>query len=186
MTREPQRSAANCFNEFEWLKMLFMLSDMQTWLAEMEKDLFMCQPSGKKKKLFQKSYYLTASSFAHIIERHYHKIPRHIGAAKFTITVPEILDCLRSASQETAVRQPGSSNYIRELNAGTDIGFDRSGNNTSIFTVITDARGRIITAFPGSANSKTTSSANNDDDETQNGYMSLLREDEPLYLTAAV
>jgi hypothetical protein len=186
MKREPHTSAANCFNEYEWLKMLFMLSDMQTWLSEMEKDLFMRQPSVKKKKLFQKTYYLTASSFAHIIERHYYKIPRHIGAAKFTITLPEILDWLRTAFQETAFRPPGSSNYIRELDAGSDIGFDRSGNNTSILTVITDAGGKIITAFPGRANPRASSSPNNRDNDSLTGYVSLVREDEPIYLTMAV
>jgi len=137
------------FDESEWLRLLFMLSDTQTWLNEMEKDLFMKLPLGEKKKLFRKTYYINAQSFAHIIERHYHKIARHIGAGKFIVSVPDILYWLRTAADQPATPLIGTVNFIRELNTGTEIGFDKSGNMTTIITVITDAAGSIKTAFHG-------------------------------------
>src|SRR5215831_14574023 len=146
MLQDAQKQTAGSFDENEWLRMLFMLSDMHNWLSEMEQELFMKQPSGKKKKLFRKSYYLTATSFAHIIERHYYKVPRHIGAAKFTISVPDILDCLRNAFSHPTTRLPNSFNFIREFNTGKVIGFDKAGNSTSIITVISNVGGKILTA----------------------------------------
>lgn len=126
-----------------------MLGDMQALLSETERDLFDKIPAEKKRKLFQPSYYITASSFAHIIERHYHKIPRHMGVGKFTIPLPDILDWLRRASQQTPVPVPGSLNFYREFDTKNEIGFDRSGSTTNIITVITTPGGCIKTAFPG-------------------------------------
>jgi hypothetical protein len=137
------------FNESEWIKLLFMLGDMQAMVSEIEKDLFSKVPADKKRKLFQPGYHITASSFAHIIERHYHKIPRHMGVGKFTIPVPDILDGLRNAAQQTAVPIPGSLNFYREFDTDSEIGFDRSGCTTKIMTVITSPGGCIKTAFPG-------------------------------------
>lgn len=137
------------YNESEWLKLLFMLSDMQAWINQMEKDLLMQVPGFDKKKLFRPTYYISASSFAHIIERHYHKIVRHMGVGKFIIPVPDILYWLRLAAQQASLPIPGSLNFYRELDTQTQIGFDKNGNYTSVVTVITDARGCIKTAFPG-------------------------------------
>src|SRR3989337_3788407 len=102
------------FEESDWLKLLVMLSDMQTWINEMEKDLFMKLPLGEKKKLFRKTYYINAQSFAHIIERHYHKIARHLGAGKFIVSVPDILYWLRSAADQPATPLARTNNFIRE------------------------------------------------------------------------
>ena len=137
------------FIESEWIKLLFMLGDMQTMLGEIERDLFSKVPAEKKRKLFQPGYHITASSFAHIIERHYHKIPRHMGVGKFTVPVVDILDHLRRAAAQTPVPIPGSLNYCREFDTGNEIGFDRSGNSTKMMTVITTPGGCIKTAFPG-------------------------------------
>lgn len=139
----------NIFIESEWIKLLFLLSDMQSHLAETEKDLFAKVPVEKKKKLFNATWRLSASAFAHIIERHYHKIPRHPGVGKFTVPVADILDLLRRASQQTPFSIPGTLNYYRELDAGIEIGFDRAGVATNIMTVITAPGGCIKTAFPG-------------------------------------
>jgi hypothetical protein len=182
MSQDAQKQSG-WFNEHEWLRALFMLSDMQSWLSEMEKNLFMNQPSGRKKKLFRKSYYLTASSFAHIIERHYYKVPRHIGAAKFTITIPRILELLRTACEQPPTPLPGSSNFFRELHTGADIGFDRSGNNTPVITIITDPGGKIITAFPGLTGQQSSPSNYKPDSDSESATIPLLREDEPVYLT---
>lgn len=126
-----------------------MLGDMQAMLSEIERDLFSRVPAEKKRKLFQPGYHITATSFAHIIERHYHKIPRHMGVVKFTVPVADILDNLRKASGQTPVQISGSLNFYREFDTGNEIGFDRSGNSTKMMTVITTPGGCIKTAFPG-------------------------------------
>lgn len=137
------------FIESEWLKLLFLLSDTQSWIMEMEKDLFRTVPGVEKKKLFRKTYYLSASAFAHIIERHYHKIPRHMEAAKFIISVPDIMEAIRKVASQPALPVPGSLNVYRMLDTGEQIGFDRSGKDTSLITVISGPGGNILTAFPG-------------------------------------
>jgi hypothetical protein len=44
---------------------------------------------------------------------------------------------------------PGSQNFQRVLTAENNIGFDKNGNPANTITILTDAGGRIITAFPG-------------------------------------
>lgn len=185
MNQDSYKPEADCFNECEWLRILFLLSDLQTWLSELEKDLFMKQPSAKKRKLFQKKYYITASSFAHIIERHYYKIPRHIGAAKFTISVPEILDWLRLAFQAKPSRPPGSCRHIRELDTGKEIGFDRAGCSTSILTVVTDSGGKIITAFPGSTRCQSNQSRSETNGDAADDCLTIAEESQAVYLRRA-
>jgi hypothetical protein len=86
------------FNEEAWLKLIFLLSDTQDWLNEMVSGAVMQVPMNNKKRLFRKTYYITISSLAHILERHYYKIPRHPDSGKFTIPIPEILSHLRDIS----------------------------------------------------------------------------------------
>lgn len=140
------------FIESEWLKLLFLLGDMQTWIGKTEKDLFRKVPGSDKKRFFCKTYYLTAADFAHIIERHYHKIPRHMDAGKFTVPVPDILNCIRSAASQVPVELKGTLNFYREFDTGKEIGFDRAGVATTMITVITTPGGAIRTAFPGKMN----------------------------------
>jgi len=59
------------FNEEAWLKLIFLLSDTQDWLNEMVSGAIMQLPMSNKKRLFRKTYYITISSLAHILERHY-------------------------------------------------------------------------------------------------------------------
>ncbi len=147
------------FDEDQWIKQLFILSDMASYLGEAEQQLFYRLPLKNKKQLLRKRYRLSASAAAHILEKHYYKIPRYPMAGKFTLPVAEIFSLLRDAfstcatlrrtSAQTPTPIPGSGYLQRITDTGRHIGFDRSGQNTSIFTVITDAGGRIITAFPG-------------------------------------
>jgi len=67
------------FNEAEWLRLLFLISDTVAWIQEMEKSLMYQLPGADKSKLFRKTYYLPACSPAHIPEKHYYKIARHPG-----------------------------------------------------------------------------------------------------------
>ena len=137
------------FNEEQWLKMLFLISDTQTWLNELVRGIIFQLPIEDKKKLFRKAFYLTAPVLAHILERHYYKIQRYPGIGKFTIPVIDILSYLRDAFREPTTPVLGTLNIQRVIDKGIVIGFDKNGHSTNILTVITDSSGRIITAFPG-------------------------------------
>ena len=147
-TAQPGR-ADSSFREEEWLRLLFLLSDTEQWLQDLHKALFSCLPVADKRKFLRKTYYLAPSALAHILERHYHRIPRHPGAGKFTIPVVEILHWLREGSQQPATLVPGCSNYKRIVEAPATIGYDQQGQPTCLVTILTDAGGRILTAFPG-------------------------------------
>jgi hypothetical protein len=140
----------NGFNEAEWLKMLFVISDTEQWLDDLSYRLFRCLPVPDKKKLFRRTYYLTAGALAHIIERHYYKIPRHPGAGKFTIPLADILHHLRGGSSLPVEPVSGSLHSKRVVEAPDTIGIDKDGLPTCLITILTDAGGQIITAFPGS------------------------------------
>ena len=138
------------FNESEWLKLLYLLSDTETWLDEMEKRLFSQLPAPDKKKLFCKAYHLSASALVHILERHYYKIPRYPALSKFTIPIVEILYHLRQGTELTTSKCRCSENFKRMLQTDVEVGHDKSGLPTNIITVITSPGGKIITAYPDS------------------------------------
>ncbi|MFC0772559.1 hypothetical protein [Terrimonas alba] len=144
-----------CFNEPEWLKLLFLLADTQQWLDDMSKEMFIHLPLGDKKKFLRKNYYLSISALAHIIERHYYKIPRYPNTGKFHIPLTEILHHIREAHALHANPVNGSLNFQRIINTGQPIGFDKAGQPTTIITILTDGGGKIITAFPGTVNNET-------------------------------
>jgi len=137
------------FNESQFIKLIFLLSDTQTWLSDLEKNTFSQLPLPEKKKLFKQSYYLSSSALAHIIERHYYKINRHPEAGKFHIELLEILHYIREAKTSTAIPVPGCNNMQRVIQTTQPIGFDQDGQPASAITIITDQPGNIITAFPG-------------------------------------
>jgi hypothetical protein len=137
------------FNEAEWIRLLFLVSDTHSWIKEMEKDLFSQLALAEKKKLLPKNAYISASALVHILERHYHKIPRHPGTAKFTISVANILHWIREALQQSAHPIPGDCNFIRCHDTGTNLGHDQYGLPAMHITIITNAGNQVITAFPG-------------------------------------
>ena len=134
-------------NELEFIKLLFLLSDTQQWLTQMSHDLFTQMPNTSRLK--QKTYYLSVTTFAHIIERHYYRIERHPGTGKFSIPIHDIIHHIREAKEEQPHPLHGTLNFQRTKNTGTIIGHERTGTPTSIITVITCPAGNIITAFPG-------------------------------------
>ena len=115
------------FNEDEWLKLIFLLSDTQDWLNEMVSGALMQLPMNNMKRLFRKTYYITISSLAHILERHYYKIPMHPDSGKFTISILEILSHLRDISSEPGTPIPGALDIHRTANVNKTLGFDRNG-----------------------------------------------------------
>ena len=137
------------FNEDEWIKTLFLLSDTQEWINEVSKATIYQIPTGDKRKLFRKTYYITITGLAHLLERHYYKISRHPQTGKFTIPIPEILCFLRDAYNEQQCQISGSLSFKRIIEVGKTIGFDKYGNHTNKITIVTDSAGQIKTAFPG-------------------------------------
>src|SRR5688572_3834105 len=137
------------FNEQEWIRLLFLLSDTQSWLDDMCRDAIAQLPISEKKRFLRKNYYLTIPVVAHILERHYHKIGRHPQVGKFTIPVVDILDYIRDGFSLPVNPVPGYPNFQRIKDAGKPIGYDKTGAITTIMTILTDGGGKIITAFPG-------------------------------------
>jgi len=143
------------FNEDEWLKLVFLLSDTQNWLNEIVKNAVLQVPLKDRKKLFRHSFYLTITSLAHIMERHHYKILRHPNVSKFTIPVTDILSLLRDAATAEAIPVSGTMNFQRVIDTGSTIGFDYHQLPTKLLTVLTDSGGRIMTAFPGCLKAQT-------------------------------
>jgi hypothetical protein len=137
------------FSEPEFIRLLFLLADTQAWISDMEKDLLYQLPLPGKCKLLRKTYYLSVSSLAHILERHYYKISRHPGCSKFTIDVPAIVHWIKEAYTCDPSPINGSLNFKRSIDTGTQIGFDKDGQQTTFITVLTETGGAIKTAFPG-------------------------------------
>ena len=137
------------FNEAEWIRLLFMISGTQLWIEEMEKRIIYLVSFEEKKKLFKSAYYLSASACAHILEKHYYRIPKHPESSKFTIPIHEILHYIREAGYITPRNISGSLNYERIMEVDRPIGFNINGELTCIITIITDASGYIKSAFPG-------------------------------------
>lgn len=137
------------FNEPQFLRLIFTLADTEQWVRGLVNATLSQVPRLGKKKLQKNNYYMSASSLAHILERHYHKLGRHPHTGKFCIPVIEILWHIRQAEDcktEINIGKPGT---YRQHNCQSNIGYDQDGNNTSMLTVICDSHGTIITAFPG-------------------------------------
>ncbi|MGE9311591.1 hypothetical protein ACLOAU_08095 [Niabella sp. CJ426] len=137
------------FNEAQWLRILFLIADTEKWLQQLHKDIFYQLPLKQHKKLLRNNWWLSASVLAHILERHYAPMARHPGAGKFTIGVERIVSIIKEAFAATPKPVQQSCNYQRVWDAGSIVGYDVCGSATQVVTVIADAAGRIITAFPG-------------------------------------
>lgn len=137
------------FNETEYLKLLFLIADTQQWVDDLAKEMLAILPVKQIRKLRSKQYYLSITALAHIVERHYYKIPRYPNTGKFHLTLADILHYIREAEAAPAHPIPGSLTLQRVINTNLPIGFDHTGQPTTLITILTDAGGKIITAFPG-------------------------------------
>ena len=124
-------------------------SDTIAWIQEMEKNILYQLPVADKSKLLRKTYYLSATSLVHLLEKHYYKIARHPGCGKFTIHIANIVYWIKEAGCIEPQSITGSLNFKRCMDTGTVIGYTREGESTTFITVITEAGGTIKTAFPG-------------------------------------
>lgn len=137
------------FNEPHYLKLIFLLADTQDWLNSLTKEVQHLLPAFNKRKLQKSNYNLSITAWAHILERHYYKIPRHPGKGKFHISLEEILYYIKETQQATMQTISGCNSLQRVIKAKDTIGFNKSGEPTTYITVITDSAGNISTAFPG-------------------------------------
>jgi len=115
------------FNEPEWLKLIFLLSDTQMWIEDMIKETLRQLPLPDKKKFLRKNYYLSITALAHILERHYYKIPRYPNTGKFHVPVIEILHHIREAYSLPVTSVSGCLNFQRILKTEYPVGFDKNG-----------------------------------------------------------
>ncbi|NCU03520.1 MAG: hypothetical protein GXC73_05985 [Chitinophagaceae bacterium] len=137
------------YSEPELIRLLYTLADIQQWISDLTSAALTHVPHMGKKKLQKLDYYLSVAALVHILERHYPKIPRHPGAGKFCIPISSILDYIRQAKDCTQQKAYNHSGTYRILECDSIIGYDQHGNNTNCLTVFTDAKGNILTAFPG-------------------------------------
>jgi RHS repeat-associated protein len=63
----------------------------------------------------------------------------------------EVAGLIKAAESSPPVAQSGrfAGKFERIIDAGRIVGRDRAGNPTSVYTVITDSGGNLVTAFPG-------------------------------------
>jgi hypothetical protein len=147
----PTNSSRLNFNEQEWIKLLYLLADTQAWLDDLTEKAILQIPIEDKKKLLRKTYLLTPLALTHILEKHYYRIPRYPYASKFAIPLPDILHFIRMGADVQPIACTCSRNLKRSFDTGTTIGFNKEGQPVTVITIITDAAGKIISAYPDSS-----------------------------------
>lgn len=130
------------------MRMVMLLADTQSWLNEMCTQTIQHIHPSAGKLLTGKNYRLSICAFAHIIERHYYKTMRHPGTGKFTIPITAIIDHIKEAGLIEPEHIKGSANFRRTLQLTYQAGICKNGDPAFSITVITDATGAIITAYP--------------------------------------
>jgi hypothetical protein len=91
---------------------------------------------------------LIGSAIKHIVSRHTAEGALHAGASIFA-NEADILTLIKKAESSVPELQAGG-NYQRVVTNSVNVGIDRTtGTVTKVYTVITDAVGNLITAFPG-------------------------------------
>jgi hypothetical protein len=93
---------------------------------------------------------VTRTGFSHVLHRHaLGGAAVRSGKSVFSGGPVEIHKLIKAAEGTRAVQQAGG-NFQRIVDAGRNIGIDRAtGAATSRYTVITNAAGELVTAFPG-------------------------------------
>lgn len=101
-------------------------------------------------KLLNPAINITDNGLAHTIDRHtINGVSKWASKSKF-YNASEVETLIRQGTQLPLTRL-ANGNFSRTVNAGRKIGIDRTtGSPTSIYTIITDGKGNLVTAFPGS------------------------------------
>ncbi|MGO9273133.1 MAG: hypothetical protein ACLQOO_23345 [Terriglobia bacterium] len=91
---------------------------------------------------------ITQEGLDHTVDRHTPAGTSTTGKSLFSAG-EDVSTLIKGAEAVPPVPQPGG-NFERVVDAGRIIGMDRvTGQPTSIYTVITDVGGKLVTAFPG-------------------------------------
>ncbi len=92
---------------------------------------------------------MTQKGLTHTLNRHtINNIVKWSNKSKFSNAI-EIPNLIKQATKQPMI-QLANGNYARIVDAGRIIGIDvKTGQATSIYTVITNTSGDLITAFPG-------------------------------------
>ena len=91
---------------------------------------------------------MTEEGLAHVTARHTIGGAKTAGKSVFTAG-EDVTALIKSAEGVSPIQQAGG-NFQRVVDAGREIGVNRAtGSPTSTYTVITDAAGNLVTAFPG-------------------------------------
>ncbi|RYD81434.1 MAG: hypothetical protein EOP53_06400 [Sphingobacteriales bacterium] len=130
------------------MRIILLLADTQGWLNEMGSQVIHSIQTAAKKLFSNKTYRLSVTAFAHIIERHYYKTLRHPGTGKFDVSLSEILQLIKDAATIDPQPMKGSVYFKRSLALSTAIGINKNGESSHTLTVISDEAGNIITAYP--------------------------------------
>lgn len=78
------------------------------------------------------------------------QLSKYAGKSQFYISTETELQILIQNSTHMPMTVQSGGNIVRTVNAGRTIGFDATtGKLTSIYSVITNPNGSLITAFPG-------------------------------------
>jgi RHS repeat-associated protein len=92
---------------------------------------------------------ITGRGLAHVVERHTVRGALTAGKSIFN-AAEDVVSLVRGAESVAPVAQSGGRNFQRVVQAGREIGTDvATGQPTSAYTVITNARNELVTAFPG-------------------------------------
>ncbi len=74
----------------------------------------------------------------------------YLYKSKFTVSAREMVDLIKRSAQVPKTLQSSKRTYQRIVDAGREIGIDAmTGKPTSVFSIITNKAGDLITAFPG-------------------------------------
>ncbi len=135
------------FNEDDFISALNNVHRTRKELDNLARKLLWMIPGDKRMRYFPCSYYLTAYSLSHILDRHYHKINRYPNKPKFTIPVPEIVELIRMGSEQQTeiIAEHG---YRRTLYIGRSIGLSSNKQPCYSIVILTDWSGYIRSAYP--------------------------------------
>ena len=102
----------------------------------------------KAKKVVEVTKIKIGSGLQHVLDRHVVGGTKVLGKSIFS-NGEDVVKLIEQAEKITPIKQTGG-NFERIVDAGRTIGTDKNtGKLTSIYTVITDTSGNLVTAFPG-------------------------------------
>ena len=111
--------------------------------------LAFCNKAQDTVKLLNSPIDITVNRLNHVLDEHTVGGGSTFGKSIFN-QGEDIVNLIKQGTQQVIEKQAFGNNFQRVFDVGRNIGIDRLTNQqTRIMTVITNAAGRMITAFPG-------------------------------------